>query len=196
MNKNFDYKFKCIFFGNYGVGKSSLMYRYGEGDMFKAHEASFGGFLSKTIKLLGKEIKLMLYDSCGAERFRILTEPFYRETKVGFLLFDLSRRESLKGIEKSYIEPFFDFTAKNKSEGSILILIGNKTDLINGDSHEVRKIALQIAFKFNLQYFETSAKTGDSVEKTISTAINECVIKEEKKKIKAEKKKNNNCVII
>lgn len=90
----------------------------------------------------------------------------------GFLLvFDLGNR-------KTFLE-LSDFHTQILRSKDLrvppLLLIGNKCDLEAGARQVTRREAKQLADKWNMQYFETSAKTGFSVDLVFETILNDVV---------------------
>lgn len=64
----FDYSFKFILIGDTGVGKTSLISRFIEGNFYPNHEYTIGvEYGSKTISIGNKKIKLQIWDTAGQE---------------------------------------------------------------------------------------------------------------------------------
>lgn len=157
------FTFKTLVIGPAAVGKSSLIRRFVENQFSLHYKFTIGvDFMSKTVDYEpGKSAKLTLWDIGGQERFKVLRRSFYEGTNGAIVVFDLSRagtfskmKEWLSDVRQA-IE--IDFPA---------LIVGNKSDLIPEigvviDRNEVE----QYTKKENTIYIETSAKTGDNVEK-------------------------------
>lgn len=55
-------------------------------------------FKIKTIEIEGKRVKLQIWDTAGAERFRTITQAYYRGTHGLLLVFDLTNPESFRTL--------------------------------------------------------------------------------------------------
>ena len=112
----------------------------------------------KTIKINNEEIKVMIFDSAGQERFRSLASNYIKKANGILLVYDISDKNTFLNIEN------WMTNIKEESSDTIpIILIGNKCDL-----DEQRKIQKEEGEQFannnNLKFFETSCKDGDNVE--------------------------------
>ena len=98
-------------------------------------------------------------DTAGQERFRTITQSYYRGADAILVVFDISDRESFESCA-NWIQ---DIDKANFD--CIKFLIGNKSDL-----EKEREVTYAEAKKFcsenTFGYFETSAKTLDNVHKT------------------------------
>ena len=109
--------------------------------------------------LKNQKIKIQIWDTAGHERFRTITTSYYRGAHAIVIVYDVSERNSFEHIDKWLSE-----IKKFAKENVLMFLVGNKIDLI-----EKRKVskdeAEEIANKFNIPYFETSAKTSINIDK-------------------------------
>lgn len=66
-------KFKLVFLGEQSVGKTSLITRFMYDTFDNTYQATIGiDFLSKTMFLEDRTVRLQLWDTAGQERFRSL----------------------------------------------------------------------------------------------------------------------------
>jgi GTPase SAR1 family protein len=98
-------------------------------------------FASKIIKIgtgsRSKRIKLQLWDIAGAERFRLVSRPYYRGAAGAILIYDVSSHTSFAAL------PTFLMDARTLASPNLtVILAGNKSDLI--DSSYLRGLQLQL----------------------------------------------------
>ena len=114
----------------------------------------------KVVLSNGSMVKLHIWDTSGQERFRAMTNLYYRDAQVAILTYDITNESSFQGIE-FWIE---ELKYKVENENMLLYLVGNKSDV----SNEERKISKEKGKKFaednNMIFFETSAKTGEGVK--------------------------------
>ena len=98
-------------------------------------------------------------DTAGQERFRSITRGYYKNVACALIVYDITDEESFKSV-KQWIVNCQTFGRKDIH----LILVGNKNDLA-----EQRKVSEEegkkLAEDYNMDFFETSALTGENIEK-------------------------------
>ena len=153
-SSQYDLTFKIIIIGDPGVGKSCLTGR-AVNDKFESEYSPTIGFefLTYSVKIKDKIIKLQIWDTCGQEMYRSLITNFYRNTSLAMMVYSIDSRESFE-----HINIWLKEIKIHSHPDVIIILIGNKSDL-----EEERKVTYKEAKKFKeenkLLYFEeTSAK--------------------------------------
>ncbi len=119
-------------------------------------------FLTKTIEYeTSKFIKLHIWDIGGQERFKFLHRSFYEGTSGALLVFDLSRQNIFSSM-KTWLSEMRSIMTNEIPK----VIIGNKTDLIPVIGEIIDRSAVeQYAKNEDCFYIETSAKTGENVEK-------------------------------
>ncbi|KAK6298872.1 hypothetical protein J4Q44_G00303820 [Coregonus suidteri] len=147
-------KFKLVFLGEQSVGKTSLITRFMYDSFDNTYQATIGiDFLSKTMYLEDRTIRLQLWDTAGQERFRSLIPSYIRDSAAAVVrlqLWDTAGQERFRSLIPSYIRDstiavvVYDITNLNSFQqtskwiddvrterGSdvIIMLVGNKTDL-------------------------------------------------------------------
>ena len=152
----YDLSFKMIVIGDAGVGKSCLTSKAAKGIFDDSYSATVGfEFLTFSVKIEGKVIKLQIWDTCGQEIYRSLISSFYRNASLAMMVYAIDSKESFIHIETWLKE------VKLQSNPDIKIfLIGNKADL-----DQEREVQLNVAKQFKdengIHYFnEASAKSG------------------------------------
>jgi len=158
-----EYTFKCIVIGPGAVGKSSLVRRLVENRFEFSYKFTIGvDFLAKTVEYeKDKYAKLSIWDVGGQERFKVLRRSFYEGTHGALLVFDISRANTFHKMKDWLTE------LGNIIERKIpIVIIGNKADLLPEIGEVInRNEPKQFAETEESLYIETSAKTGDNVEK-------------------------------
>jgi len=118
-------KFKLVFLGEQSVGKTSLITRFMYDTFDGNYQATIGiDFLSKTMYLDDRTVRLQLWDTAGQERFRSLIPSYIRDSSVAIVVYDVTNRESFQSTSK-WVE---DVRAERGND-VIIALVGNKTDL-------------------------------------------------------------------
>lgn len=185
------FTYKMVVLGHYSVGKSSLVLNFVKGEFNPKEESTIGAsFLTKTIFQNRCAIKYEIWDTAGQERYYSLIPMYYRGAQVALIVYDVTSLESFENAKKWVEELKYD-----KPQEFLKVLIANKMDLKNESvvSHETGK---QFAEKEGLMFYETSAKTGENVQK-LFTEIAEVLPKDARRAIEGMKfkkpKKNPFC---
>jgi len=149
---------KVVFLGDTSVGKSCLAVRFVRNDFFEFQEPTIGAaFLSKTMTYNNKRYKFEIWDTAGQERYRSLAPMYYRGARAAAVVYDITHEDSFKGA-KSWIREL-----KKKTSNCLILLIGNKIDLIEKRRVNVDDVR-NYARDNNIIYMESSAKTGTNVD--------------------------------
>ncbi|XP_071798462.1 ras-related protein Rab-6A isoform X1 [Asterias amurensis] len=152
-------KFKLVFLGEQSVGKTSLITRFMYDSFDNTYQATIGiDFLSKTMYLEDRTVRLQLWDTAGQERFRSLIPSYIRDSTVAVVVYDITNANSFHQTSK-----WIDDVRTERGSDVIIMLVGNKTDL--GDKRQVsRDEGERKANELNVLFIETSAKAGYNVK--------------------------------
>ena len=167
LGRKFDYSLKVVVVGDSGVGKTCLLIRFIRDLWDEDSQPTLGvEFMTKIVQTEKHRIQLQLWDTAGQELFRSVTRGYYRGSAGALLVFDLTNRDSFENINR-WLQDVKDVARSDV----VTLLIGNKSDLCADKRQVTKEEAEEFAKQHNMQYFETSAKTGDE----IANAINACV---------------------
>ncbi|XP_034037524.1 ras-related protein Rab-41 isoform X2 [Thalassophryne amazonica] len=152
-------KFKLVFLGEQSVGKTSLITRFMYDSFDNTYQATIGiDFLSKTMYLEDRTIRLQLWDTAGQERFRSLIPSYIRDSAAAVVVYDIANINSFQQTSK-----WIDDVRTERGSDVIIMLVGNKTDL--ADKRQITtEGGEQRAKELNVMFIETSAKTGYNVK--------------------------------
>jgi len=156
-----DFVFKLILGGDGAVGKTTLVNTFMEGELQMDYKPTIGtNILRKDCKLenIGTNVRFMIYDLAGQGQFSRVRQSYLLNAKAGFLVFDVSKRQTFENMEKWHQE-----FRKGAGEAIRMVLIGNKIDLVNErvvSSQEGKELAT----KLGIPYVETSALNKDLVD--------------------------------
>lgn len=162
-------KYKLVFLGDQGVGKTSIITRFMYDSFDKNYQATIGiDFLSKTMYLEDRTVRLQLWDTAGQERFRSLIPSYIRDSSVAVVVYDITNRASFLNTSK-----WIEDVRNERGNDVIIILVGNKTDL-----SEKRQVSVEEgedrASKEGIMFIETSAKAGFNIKalfRKLATAL-------------------------
>ncbi|EJD53162.1 GTP binding protein [Auricularia subglabra TFB-10046 SS5] len=150
---------KIVLLGDQSVGKTSLITRFMYDTFDNTYQATIGiDFLSKTMYLEDRTVRLQLWDTAGQERFRSLIPSYIRDSSVAIVVFDITNRASFLSTTK-----WIDDVRSERGSDVIIVLVGNKADL--SDKRQVtHEEATNKATEMNIMFMETSAKAGHNVK--------------------------------
>ena len=161
-------KLKLIVVGNQSTGKSCILNRFVNETFEENYQATIGlDFQSKNITIHDQDVRLILYDTAGQEKFRSLIPMYIREAQIILFIYDVSDKESFDSIPR-WIQDVLDV----KNTDPVLVLIGNKIDL-----EKERKVTYEEGKRFaeqnNFIFQEVSAKTGKNFDTLFEVQIYE-----------------------
>ena len=183
-----DKKYKIIWIGDSGVGKTCLLTKALKNFFDQELKSTLGfEYHNITININDKKILLQTWDTCGQESFKCIVNMFYKRAKLAILVYSIDNRKSFEGINF-----WLNELRINSGEQTKLILIGNKTDLDDKRevSYEEGKNFSQLnGFNF---FSETSAKEGEAPLEVLTKAAEILYNYEKECNNKKDKDKNNN----
>ncbi|MFX1445235.1 MAG: Rab family GTPase [Promethearchaeota archaeon] len=163
--------FKVCIFGDAGVGKTSLTYRYINNRFEQDTKLTLGvDIMAKDIEMNGSRVKLQVWDFGGEERFRIFLPVYARGSSGGIFMYDLTRKSSLNKIT-DWISIFKKDLTKEEKQIPVLA-VGGKLDLANEreiDYDHAKNLANNLKI---YDIIECSAKTGENVNLIFDSITN------------------------
>ena len=167
-DENSEMMFKVVLVGDSFVGKTNIMSKYLKNEFHEDSKATVGvEFGSKQFNIEGHSIKAQIWDTAGQERYKAITSAYYKGAKGAFVVYDITRKGSFESIDK-WVS---DLTAAADKKLTIVV-IGNKSDL--EDQRQVTKEqGEEKASKLEVAFMETSALSGENLDKAFEMMINE-----------------------
>ncbi|CAD5226862.1 unnamed protein product [Bursaphelenchus xylophilus] len=155
---SFDHLFKVVLIGDMGVGKTCLVQRFRNGVFLEKQGTTIGvDFNVKTLVVEDKSIKLQVWDTGGQERFRTITQSYYRSAHGIVLCYDITCRQSFESLHR-WIEDVSKFAVPNVAK----VLVGTKADLEDRRMVEFDE-GLSLSKAHNMiGFFEVSSKNNDN----------------------------------
>lgn len=159
---------KLMLVGDSGVGKSNFMSCFADNTFTDSHIATIGmDFKHKTIQALSKSVRLQIWDTAGHERFRTITQSYFRGTDAVMIMYDVCDRDSFSNVGR-----WVDEANRSGNKSKRLILVGNKCDM-ESDRKVTSDEGQQLAAKLGIAFIEASAKDATNVEKSFSSIVYE-----------------------
>jgi len=166
--ENYELMFKVVLVGDSNVGKTNIMSKYLKNIFLEDSKATVGvEFGSKQFDIDGHIIKAQIWDTAGQERYKAITSAYYKGAKGAFVVYDITRKGSFESVER-WVN---DLTSAGDKKLTIII-IGNKCDL--EDQRQISKEqGEEKARKLEVAFFETSALSGENLDKAFEMLANE-----------------------
>ena len=210
-------EYKVILLGNSAVGKTSLFKKIITGE-FSEKNISTIGMDRRTMQLevdindngktSTKSFEISLVDTAGQERFRAITKTYFNGADCILLIYDVTNQESFLNV-KSWIESIHESIGNHEDSKYVIVLIGNKIDLIGVDGKErcvEEDEAKRKCEEFKLEWGgECSAKTFTDIQlkdlikeyvKHIYKKVGQKKVTQQVVKKMNQKKKKKSCLFL
>lgn len=162
---------KLVLLGDGRVGKTSIRKKYlGLGFPTEYLETLGADFSIKTTKFHNLDLRYQIWDIAGQPRFNQIRKSFYMGAQAALILYDVSERKSLSSLT-NWIDELYN--SNGKGTNIPIVVIANKIDLrkdidcvstVEGEN-TLNKIKENYKVNSSIKFLETSAKTGENVNK-------------------------------
>nr|GLL16505.1 ras-related protein RABA1f [Ipomoea trifida] len=164
---DWDYLFKVVLIGDSGVGKSNLLSRFTKNEFSLESKKTIGvEFTSPILRVDDTKVKAQIWDMAGQERYRAITQTYYRGAVGALLVYDVTRHVTFENVERWLVE------LRDLTDNIVVMLVGNKVDL-----HQLRVVSTEDAKAFaekeGTYFMETSALESLNVENTFTEVLNQ-----------------------
>jgi len=140
--------YKCILLGDSGVGKSTLLHKE------RVSKPTIGVDF-RFIACPRKDMKVMIWDTAGIEKFRIIIQNYYKNTHMGIFVYDVTNRASFVNI-KDWYRTYMEHATPNQC-----ILVANKCDLsprcVSMDE------GMMLAYSLGMTYMERGSSNPEGI---------------------------------
>ncbi|KAJ5067665.1 ras and ef-hand domain-containing protein [Anaeramoeba ignava] len=149
---------KLLIVGDSNVGKSCILMKFCDSSFTTEHDTTIGvDFRFTDIKIDNEPIKLQIWDTAGQEKFRSITNTYYRNSDGIMIVYDVTSQYSFNRLDG-----WFSEILASAPKGTKIVLVGNKCDL-----EDERVISFEEGEEFAKQqscpFFELSAKSGFNI---------------------------------
>ena len=167
-----DFTFKFIIVGNAYVGKSNISYRFIKGTFCEKYHATVGlDFAYKTLKIGNKTYKIQIWDTAGQECFKSIARGYYKNSACALIVYDITKSDTFNNVI-TWVEE----CKRNGPSTITMVLVGNKIDL-----KDKRVVSYEegqdFAEKNNMLFFETSAFSGENIDKLFNESLEKIIQK-------------------
>ena len=154
----------CIL-GKTMVGKTCLINRFLNGKYQAEHDRTIEEQYSKYLKIKDEDCMFEITDTGGLDEYLSSLDIWINNADGFLLVYSINDKDSFDGIKMR----FENILKYKKTKKFCALVVGNKTDLENGEEKEERKVNKEEVDKFceenNLKCIEVSAKNNDNINK-------------------------------
>ena len=164
------YNIRSVFTGESNVGKSSIILRYTDNFFNTNMESTIGiDFRLKKIKVGNDTISLQLWDTAGQEKYRSITNSYYKNVYLFFIVFNITDRDTFNKIEQ-----LLDVIETESYSDKKYVLIGNQLDNVSNRQVSYDE-ANDFAIKNNMDYYEVSAKNNINIDTMFTNVLQDII---------------------
>uniref|UniRef100_A0A7S1CBJ8 Uncharacterized protein n=1 Tax=Bicosoecida sp. CB-2014 TaxID=1486930 RepID=A0A7S1CBJ8_9STRA len=157
-----DIRIKVVSMGDGGTGKSCLIKRFCEGKFVSRYISTIGvDFGVKPVTIAGCRVKVNFWDLSGHPEFFEIRNEFYRDTQGVILTYDVTNRASFDALGD-----WLEEASKYGAPSFVAFVAANKVDKKRVVSTAEGRAWAE---ERGLQYFETSANSGQNVDDMFNT---------------------------
>ena len=168
--------FKVLIIGPPDCGKTSLVTRFTESDFEESYAPTIGlNVKVSRMELPEGKVAMTVMDLGGQDAFDELRRGYYKGAHYVIFLYDMTDVSTFAAIPRWYEKMCEEICAETGGffPGAI---VASKADLADQRQIEEQR-GRQLATLLNLDYFETSAKTGENVSELFIHAASQCHIR-------------------
>ena len=170
--------------GDGQVGKTSLILRL-TGNEFNDSQLTTVGKESyiQQVNMHGYDLKMKIWDTAGQERFKSMSVQVIKNSDAVILVYAIDDKNSFIDLDQ-WLSKINETTDLSKKP---IIIVGNKADVENEKREVTFEEGKNYADSKGYKFYETSAKTGQNIEKAFND-IFEQLYKAFESEITGEKK--------
>ena len=114
----------------------------------------------------GQKIKAQIWDTAGQERYRNITKNYFQSSQGFVIAYDITNKTSFECVEE-----WIKAIDENASSDCKKILVGTKCDKEGREVTEDE--GKDLADKYGMKFFETSAKTNINISEVFNSLVKE-----------------------
>ncbi|KAF8172204.1 small GTPase superfamily [Mycena galopus ATCC 62051] len=150
--------------GDHGAGKTALAVQYTLGCF--GYDPTIDESYRKQLIVDERLCFVEIIDTEGQDEYATLRDQWVREGQGFLLVYSITSRSSFDRLED-----FRQRVQHIKGGDAILMLVGNKCDLLASRREVSEEEGVTLARQWGCEFIEMSAKTGQNVERGFTTLI-------------------------
>ncbi|MEH2448101.1 MAG: Rab family GTPase [Nostoc sp.] len=167
---------KVCLFGDFGVGKTSLIRQFVEDQFSDEYLSTVGVKISRKSVDVPKQdlynkqnLQLIIWDIEGSNKFKAVAQNYFQGSKGAVIVGDVTQPETLNHLQE-HIQSFLNVNPK-----SYIVVALNKSDMIAAEYLEKMRQMYQFEQSNVLDTYLTSAKTGKNVDEIFKALANRLI---------------------
>ena len=144
-----------------GVGKTSIISCFTKGKFSNNTQVTTSAaFSSRKINYhyLQQTVNFEIWDTCGQEKYRSLTQLFYKDAYIAIMVYDITNKKSYKEAIN-----YWYYQIKDKGmKDVVMVLCGNKADLYEEEAVS-EEDAREWARLRKIEFYSVSAKDRETL---------------------------------
>ncbi|MEH2405348.1 Rab family GTPase [Nostoc sp.] len=167
---------KVCLFGDFGVGKTSLIRQFVECQFSDEYLSTVGVKISRKSVEVPKQdlynkqnLQLIIWDIEGSNKFKAVAQNYFQGSKGAVIVGDVTQPETLNHLQE-HIQSFLNVNPK-----SYIVVALNKSDMIAAEYLEKMRQMYQFEQSNVLDTYLTSAKTGKNVDEIFKALANRLI---------------------
>merc|ERR1719410_2208376 len=158
-----------VVMGAGAVGKSAITIRMVVNEFKQEYDATIEDSYSCKIDVDGQTESLDILDTAGQEQFKALRHQWILEANAFVLVYSVNSKTTFHAA----IETYKTICRQREDMRLDLVLLANKIDLAESQHEVTYEQGKELADKWNVPFFETSARTGKKVTEAFHRLIRE-----------------------
>lgn len=158
--------YKILLIGDAAVGKTCISNRFTRDEFTHRTIHTIGvDFAVQSLEIEGRMIKAQIWDTAGQEKYRAITNAYFRGAAGALLVFDLTSKDSFEGLSRWMKE-----LREHAVPDICVVVVGNKVDLV--DQRAVtREHATAFCAEHCCSYLETSAAENTNITQAFTMLL-------------------------
>ncbi|EIW57833.1 ras-domain-containing protein [Trametes versicolor FP-101664 SS1] len=185
-------RYSTVVLGAGGVGKSALVMRYGKNTFLDQYDPTIEEEYEVTVEYEGKRSYLQILDTAGVEQFTGINETCIENGQGFVLVFSLTQEASLKDVDHIRQQIY---RIKGGEQDIPIVVVGTKMDL-TGEREVSSETMQELAVKWGLPFYETSAKKGWHVNEVFNHLLSRMRKRYPNGVPKSKKRRRDQCLIM
>ena len=167
-------EYTCAVLGSGGVGKTCMILRLTQDRFDPEYVPTIQDYFEKKITFDGSEYTLKITDTAGQDEMAGITDIGIKDAQACVIVYSVSSQVTFRECEK-FREKVQQLSLNGETH---IVLCGNKCDV--EDRAVTKKEGEDLARKWGVDFFETSAKEGINITQSFE-AVLKCLLPNQKK---------------
>ena len=170
------FRFKITLVGDGRVGKTSLIQKFTQGEFVEDYIKTIGAqFSIYDTEIQDDKVRLMFWDIAGQDDFNFARPSFFKNSNAAIIVYSLEEN-NLGTNSFEHISNWHE-DIKHFCGDIPVVVFANKVDLVDENKLDNSKIQDMVNTQNFLNYYITSAKTGQGVIEAFNTIIDDIYYK-------------------